>query len=135
MARRILIADDEPNSADMLALILSFKGYEVTRVNDGVSALRKIRELVPDLALLDERMPGLRGSEICRAVQAEPATRDCVVVLFSSADELDVDWSGAGACAFLQKPIDVRTLPAVVERLLGGGGPRGNGSGAQSRAA
>jgi CheY-like chemotaxis protein len=133
MAQHILIADDEPYSADLLGLVLAFRGYEVTRVHDGLSALRKIRELRPELVLLDERMPGLHGSEICRAVRSDPALANCVVVLFSSVDEYDVAWSQAGASAFLQKPIDVRSLPDLVERLLSS--ERGPDGGEDTRAA
>lgn len=119
MARHILIADDEPNSADLLGLVLAFGGFEVTRVHDGHTALRRIRELRPDMLLLDERMPGMHGTEICRIVRADPELSHCVVVLFSSVDEYEVAWSQAGASAFLQKPIDVRTLPRLVDHLLG----------------
>jgi CheY-like chemotaxis protein len=115
---RILVADDEPSTAEMLALILGFTGYEVVRAYDGVQALKLAQTERPDVLLLDVRMPKLYGHEVTRRVKADPDLADKVVVLFSSADECDVQWREAGADAFLSKPIDIRQLPHVVQGLL-----------------
>ncbi len=115
---RILVADDEPATAEMLSLILGFTGYEVVRAYDGVQALKLAQQSRPDVLLLDVRMPKLYGSEVTRRVKSDPELADKVVVLFSSADECDVEWREAGADAFLSKPIDIRQLPFVVEGLL-----------------
>lgn len=118
MKTRILVADDEPSTAEMLALILGFTGYEVTRAYDGAEALELAREVKPDVLLLDVRMPKLYGSEVTRRLKSDPDLAGKVVVLFSSADETDVKWREAGADAFLRKPIDIRQLPYVVQGLL-----------------
>lgn len=118
MSTRILVADDEPSTAEMLALILGFTGYEVTRAYDGAEALKLAREVKPDILLLDVRMPKLYGSEVARRLKTDPELASKVVVLFSSADECDVSWREAGADAFLSKPIDIRQLPYVVQGLL-----------------
>ncbi len=115
---RILVADDEPSSAEMLSLILGFSGYEVVRAYDGAQALKLAQTTNPDVLLLDVRMPKLYGNEVTRRVKADPELADKVVVLFSSADECDVQWREAGADAFLSKPIDIRQLPYVVQGLL-----------------
>ncbi len=115
---RILVADDEPSTAEMLSLILGFKGYEVVRAYDGVQALKLAQQERPDVLLLDVRMPKLYGHEVTKRVKADPELADKVVVLFSSADECDVKWREAGADAFLSKPIDIRQLPYVVQGLL-----------------
>jgi CheY-like chemotaxis protein len=118
MKTRILVADDEPSTAEMLALILGFTGYEVTRAYDGAQALRLAQEVKPDVLLLDVRMPKLYGVEVTRRLKSDPEFASKVVVLFSSADENDVNWREAGADAFLSKPIDLRQLPFVVQGLL-----------------
>jgi CheY-like chemotaxis protein len=114
---RILVADDEPSTAEMLALILGFTGYEVTRAYDGMQALKLAKETKPDVLLLDVRMPKLYGVEVTRRLKSDPEFAS-KVVLFSSADEDDVQWREAGADAFLRKPIDIRQLPQVVAGLL-----------------
>ena len=118
MAKRILVADDEPLTAEMLALMLAFRGYEVVCAHDGAEALRRARELKPDVILLDVIMPELEGVAVTRALRDDPELHSRPVVLFSSADEGEVEWREAGANLFLQKPIDIRELPALVERLL-----------------
>lgn len=119
MVRRVLVADDEPSTAEIFALMFAFSGYEVERAADGEEALRLAREQDPDVLLLDVRMPKLDGREVTRRVRQDPALCDKVVVLFSSVDEGDLDWRSSGADLFLQKPVDIRELPAVVEQLLG----------------
>jgi CheY-like chemotaxis protein len=118
MARRVLVADDEPLTAEMLALMLAFRGFEVVCATDGRQALERARELKPDVLLLDVLMPGLDGPDVIRALRDDPDFATRPVVLFSSIDETDVPWQEAGAARFLQKPIDIRTLPDLIEELL-----------------
>jgi CheY-like chemotaxis protein len=118
MPRKVLVADDEPLTAEMLALMLAFNGYEVVCAHDGAEALRRAREVRPDVILLDVIMPELDGDEVTRALRADPELGGCPVVLFSSVDEDDIEWRDVGANLFLQKPIDIRRLPDVVDALL-----------------
>jgi CheY-like chemotaxis protein len=118
MAKRVLVADDEPLTAEMVALMLAYRGYEVVCAHDGAEALRCARELKPDVILMDVIMPELEGVAVTRALRADPDLCQRPVVLFSSADETEIEWREAGADVFLQKPIDIRALPALVERLL-----------------
>ncbi len=118
MKTRVLVADDEPSTAEMLALILGFTGYDVTRAYDGAQALELAQSVKPDVLLLDVRMPKLYGLDVAKRVKSDPELKGKVVVLFSSADEDEVQWREAGADAFLRKPIDIRRLPEVVGSLL-----------------
>lgn len=124
MVKRVLVADDEPFTAEMLALILGFKGYEVTRAYDGAQALELAQEVKPDVLLLDVRMPKLQGSDVARRIKADPELANRIVVLISSADEDEVAWREVGADAFLRKPIDIRRLPDVLGDLIGTRGER-----------
>jgi CheY-like chemotaxis protein len=123
MPRKVLVADDEPLTAEMLALMLAFNGYEVVCAHDGAEALRRAREVRPDVILLDVMMPELDGDEVTRALRADPELGSCPVVLFSSVDEDDIEWRAVGANLFLQKPIDIRRLPEVVDGLLSNNPP------------
>lgn len=121
MVRRVLVADDEPLTAEMLALMLAFRGFEVVCAHDGAEALEKALEWKPDVILLDVVMPELEGDAVARALRSHDELRERPVILISSCDEGEVGWREAGANVFLQKPIDLVGLPDLVERLLPGG--------------
>ena len=118
MKTRVLVADDERSTAEMLALILGFTGYEVTRAYDGAQALELAKTVKPDVLLLDVQMPKLLGVDVAKRLKSDPAYANKVVVLISSADEGDVQWREVGADAFLSKPIDIKQLPDVLGSLL-----------------
>jgi CheY-like chemotaxis protein len=119
MRKRILVADDEPLTAELLALVLAFGGYEVVEAHDGREALERAREVRPDAVLLDFMMPQLTGAEVARTIREDPQLAETPVVLFSCVDESEVDWRGSGADLFLQKPMDMRRLPEMIDRLTG----------------
>jgi DNA-binding response OmpR family regulator len=114
---RVLIADDEPSTTEMLALMLKFTGYDVMWAYDGAEALELAQSVKPDVLLLDVRMPKLYGSDVAKRIKEHPELADRVVVLISAADENEVQWREAGADYFMQKPIDIKKLPVVVEQL------------------
>jgi DNA-binding response OmpR family regulator len=118
MRPRVLVADDEPLTAEMLALMLAFRGFEVVCVHDGAAALRRAKEFRPDVLLLDVCMPELEGDVVTRLVRQDPDLAEVPVVIVSSLDEEEVDWRDAGADIYLRKPIDIRRLPEVVAGLL-----------------
>jgi CheY-like chemotaxis protein len=118
MPRRVLVADDEPITAEMFALMLAYSGYEVVCARDGAEALERAREFEPDIFLLDVLMPELEGDALTRLLRQDPVLANRPVVLISSVDESEVDWRDAGAAVFLQKPIDLRGLPDLVGALL-----------------
>jgi CheY-like chemotaxis protein len=119
MSARVLVADDEPAITELVATILGFAGFAVMRAHDGAEALRVARESRPDVIFLDVMMPKMDGRDVCRAITRDAVLRGIPVVLFSSADEADVEWRAAGAVAFLQKPFDIRRLPDLVRKLTG----------------
>lgn len=123
MSRRVLVADDEPLTAEMLALMLAFRGFDVICAHDGADALRQARSWKPDVILLDVMMPELLGDDVTRLLRSDDGFRDQPVILISSCDECEVGWREAGANVFLQKPIDILTLPDLIEQLLPGDEP------------
>ncbi|HEU6450174.1 MAG TPA: response regulator transcription factor [Gemmatimonadaceae bacterium] len=116
---RILVVDDEPGTAELMAVMLTHAGFEVVQARDGFDAMARVRETPFDLILLDVMLPGLDGRETCRLLK-EYGALGTRVVLHSSADEDDVDWRRAGADGFLQKPFDIRELPDFVRAHLAG---------------
>ncbi|HEX8272511.1 MAG TPA: response regulator [Longimicrobiaceae bacterium] len=118
---RVLVADDEPAITALVAEMLGYAGFDVVRAGGGAEALVLARAERPALVLLDVMMPDLDGRDACRALKMDAELRDVPVVLFSSADEQDVHWRGAGADGFLQKPFAIRELPGFVRGFLNGG--------------
>lgn len=123
MKRRVLVADDEPMTAELLAFMLNHRGFEVVHACDGREALEQIREVRPDAVLLDVIMPSLYGHEVARAVRSDPELNHVPVILFSSVDESDVAWREAGADLFLQKPLDITALPDLLQNMIDGEPP------------
>jgi DNA-binding response OmpR family regulator len=118
---RVLVADDEPAITTLMGDMLAYAGFGVLRAHGGAEALTLARTERPDVILLDVMMPDLDGRDTCRALKMDRALQHIPVVLFSSADERDVHWRGAGADAFLQKPFSIRALPEFIRSVLAGG--------------
>jgi len=114
--RRIVIADDNQDSAETFAMLLSFSGHEVRIAHDGTAALDAVREFRPDVAFLDIGMPGLTGYEVAQAVRAEPWGREIKLIALTGWGQPDdkLRSRSAGFDRHLVKPID----PAEVDRLL-----------------
>lgn len=116
---RVLVADDEHAITALVADMLGYAGFEVVRAHGGAEALVLTRAQRPDVVMLDVMMPDLDGRDACRALKMDAELREIPVILFSSADEQDVHWRGAGADGFLQKPFSIRKLPDLVRGFLG----------------
>ncbi len=117
-AKRVLVADDEHAITALVSDMLTYAGFQVLRAHGGVEAIALARAERPDLVLMDVMMPDLDGRDACRALKMDLELEGVPVVLFSSADEQDVHWRGAGADAFLPKPFDIRRLPDFVRFVL-----------------
>jgi PAS domain S-box-containing protein len=116
--RRILVADDNRDAADSLALLLRLAGHEVHAVHDGQEALEAVGWFRPDVALLDIGMPKLNGYEVARRIRGHAAGQQMVLVAITGWGQ-EEDKRRAAEAGFdhhLTKPVD----PAALERLLSG---------------
>ncbi len=121
MAKRVLIADDEPNIVISLEFLMEQAGYEIKIATNGQEALDLARSFHPDLVLLDVMVPVKSGYEVCQQLKSEPATRDIKVVMVSAKGR-DVEVAKAlelGADAYITKPFSTRELVAKVREMLG----------------
>ncbi len=116
MSRRVLIVDDNADLAENLRELLELEGFDVRVFTSPTEALAKKDELAFDAALLDIRMPGIDGIELCGALaKSHPAATFVLMTAFTSERRL-ADVSGSGASAVLRKPLPVDQLLS----LLGG---------------
>jgi DNA-binding response OmpR family regulator len=112
--KRVLVADDEVDIANLVSCVLEDAGFDVHSVHSGMDALETALRERPDLVVLDVMMPGLDGREVSRRLKASVQTSMIPVVLFSAAS---VDLATTTADAFLAKPFDVDVLVAHAARL------------------
>jgi len=112
LRRRILIADDNRDSAETLAALLRMEGHEVTSVHDGPVALSVFSDIKPEVVLLDIGMPGLTGYEVARKMRQSAAGLAARLIAITGWGQ-DVDKERAFAAGFdyhLTKPVDPRRL-------------------------
>ena len=118
--RKILVAEDDPASRELLLEILRAVGYDVVEACDGGEALRKIQETGPDLVLLDIQMPVLDGFAVLRQLRQDPRFAALPVVALT-ADAMRGDREktlSASFDAYLSKPVDATALRIQIEQLL-----------------
>ncbi len=121
MAKKILIADDEPNIVVSLEFLMKQQGYEVKVAQNGEEALRAVAEFGPDLILLDVMMPRMSGYDLCQRVRENPAWQGIKIVMLSAKGrDIEVKKGIAvGADAYVTKPFATKDLIAKVQELLG----------------
>jgi two-component system sensor histidine kinase/response regulator len=121
MYARILVAEDEPDILDIVALVLAEEGHTVTRAVDGAAALAALARDRHDLLITDHMLPRLSGADLIARIRAReratrPAPRPFPIILMSAAGDVAV----APPTVFLAKPFDLGDLVALVNRLLAG---------------
>ncbi|TCO80569.1 putative two-component system response regulator [Plasticicumulans lactativorans] len=117
---RILIVDDDPVGARLLATLLASQGYATTTAVSGPEALARVAEALPDLILLDVMMPGMDGFEVANRLKAGEATRSIPIIMVTALDDRDARLRGfqAGVEEFVAKPVDRAELWVRVRNLL-----------------
>ena len=115
---RILIVDDNPTNLKLVKYLVRAHGYEVDTAADAEAAIAAIRAHRPALILMDLQLPGIDGIELTRRIKADPETRDITVIAVTAyAMKGDEDKALAAGCDdYVTKPIDTRSLPALIAR-------------------
>jgi DNA-binding response OmpR family regulator len=117
---RILIVDDEPNIVLALELLMKKEGFEVHTADDGEKALNAVRELRPDLVLLDIMMPKLDGYEVCQRIRADESLKNVrIMMLTAKGREVEKEKGMAlGVDSYITKPFSTREVVLKVKELL-----------------
>jgi CheY-like chemotaxis protein len=121
--RRVLVADDNRDAAESMAMLLKFAGCSVDVTFDGASALKLVERLRPQIVLLDIGMPEMDGYEVARRIRAMPHGKEIVLVALTGWGQ-EEDRRRASAAGFdehLTKPVD----PALLDTLLALEAPAG----------
>lgn len=114
---RILVVDDNTDSATSLSMMLNFMGHDTRTANDGLKGLEVAEQFKPDVCLLDIGMPNLNGFDLARRLREQPWAKETLLIALSGwGQEHDKERStDAGFDMHLVKPIDPATLTAVLE--------------------
>ena len=117
---KILIAEDNPEGAELLEAYLDGSDYDIEIATDGEDTLRKVQSFQPDLILLDVMMPKISGFEVCKRIRAKPETRDIIVHMITALDQHhDIDRAvEVGTNDFLTKPINKAELLLRIKAAL-----------------
>jgi two-component system response regulator VicR len=110
---RIVVIEDNPDISEIMDILLKDDGYEVIQSEDG-SIAERFHEVKPDLVLMDELLPGKRGSEWCKFIKADPALQHITVLLVSTMPNLEQLAERSGADGFLEKPFNISELGSMI---------------------
>ncbi len=132
---RILVIEDDPGIAALVAYQLTRAGYRVETAGSGDGGLDSIHREIPDLVVLDRMLPGVSGDQVLRAIRQDPATRTIpVLVLTAKREEAErIEGLEMGADDYLTKPFSPKELllrvEAILRRVRGFAGPAGEAGG------
>lgn len=120
MSKRILLVDDEAEMIDLLEKVLVFLGYEVSMARNGEEAVEKALLEIPDLIIMDARMPKIDGLQAASAIRNNPTTQSIPILaatgLATPRDTAKCLQSGCDAV--LMKPFTAMELEAAIQKLL-----------------
>ena len=120
MAKKILVADDEPDVVRMLAMRLRANGYEVVGALDGMQAMAVARREQPDLIILDIKMPGRDGYSVLESLRMSAKTALIPIIFLSALPlaEVQAKTVELGADGFFTKPYDSAEILATIRKMI-----------------
>lgn len=120
IAKKILIADDEPDILEIIQFNLQTEGYEVITAANGDDAIEKAKKHQPSLIILDIMMPGKNGIDVCHILRQLPAFKETLIIFLSALSDEGTEIRGleSGADDYLTKPISPKILISKVNALF-----------------
>jgi two-component system, OmpR family, response regulator len=117
-SHRVLVVDDEPNIADVVAMALRYQGFQVETAGDGKSALEAVRTFKPDLMVLDIMLPDMEGFEVAERLGAQRASVPIVFLTARDATEDKIRGLTTGGDDYVTKPFSLEELVARIRTIL-----------------
>jgi len=118
MEDKVLAVDDELQMRDLLNLFLTRDGYDVLLASNGEDAIELAEKENPQIILLDIKMPGIDGIEVCRRLKANRKTQSIPIIVISGLGDHKMEAIEAGADDFINKPIDMLELSTRVKSII-----------------
>ena len=118
MAEKILVVDDEQEIRILLDHFLKDQGYEVVLASDGNQALKLAAEENPQVIILDIKMPGLDGLEVCKLLKGKEQTRLIPIIVITGFEDNKMEALNRGADDFVNKPFDMAEIAIRVKSAL-----------------
>ncbi|MDO8915611.1 MAG: sigma-54 dependent transcriptional regulator [Coriobacteriia bacterium] len=118
MSKRVLIADDEKNMRWVLSEALTAEGYEIIEAADGKEALAAVKDIPPDLMVLDHKMPRPDGMEVLRRLRADGHVFPVIMLTAHGNVATAVEAMKAGATEYVTKPFDLDELKLAIEKAI-----------------
>jgi two-component system, OmpR family, response regulator len=115
---RVLVVDDEPNITELVSIGLRYEGFDVSSAHDGRGALRAVRELKPELVILDVTMPDIDGLEVVRRMRAENIWMPVIFLTARDAVEDKIAGLTVGGDDYIAKPFSLDELVARVRAMV-----------------
>src|SRR4030043_1444771 len=120
MQKKILVVDDEPDLLKVILLRLKKTGYEVYSGVDGREVLDLVRQIIPDLIILDVYLPGINGDEVAQILKKDDELKHIPIILISATTKtLDLKARESGADGYIIKPFEPEELIGMVKKILG----------------
>ena len=118
--KKILIADDNDNIRVALTSILEDEGHTLWIAKDGAEALKKVRELSPDILILDVMMPKMSGYDVCRTIKNDPNLKKTFVLMLTAKGQASEQEYGkeVGADEYIVKPFSPSEILARINKFL-----------------
>lgn len=119
-ARKVLIADDEPDIVEILKYNLVKEGYDVVTAKDGDEAIDRAKQTQPDLVILDIMMPRKNGVEVCEILRAQPAFKETLILFLTALSDEATQIKGltTGADDYVSKPVSPQVFLSKVNSLF-----------------
>ena len=118
MLKRVLVLDDNQDILDVVHETLSYEKFEVKSTAESDKVMALVKEFVPDLILLDYRVAGTNGGEVCQQIKSHPEFNDIPVIIFSAYINHHDEILAYGCDAVINKPFDLTELINKVNDLI-----------------